>query len=418
MKKLILFGTILLMVSCKNSRKTTTKTTDAGVPDSLLVKPGYESPQEKIEELKKRIDFFQADHQALVEELAPFFTPQEVYIELLRRTGDLVRDTLPKEVIDNYSPGELNRISKKNKRLETLTGKDVLSLYKYSFQGTGMIIGQDNRLDVQYDPLNPQVKQPLGAPVMEDAKCVMAIIPKDSLVPDGKGNYIFLCKRTYGERFSLCGSERFLNEPAFAKGTGFVVDTTKMVTAAHCLDTSNFKNYYFLFDFIFDKNKHFSKIIDASKVYEAKSVISEYDLHKKIDYSVITLNKPVAAYRIPRLNKTGKTGMGKAYHVIGTPGGLPLKVAGDAHTMNNSFAHYFTISSDTYKGNSGSPVFNSETHEIEGIFVNGAGDFGFKQVEGVTCKFSIVCPFIICPAAPNGEAVSRVSQFIHHLAKK
>lgn len=422
MKKSAVLSILLLIIAaCNNATESTTDTTKDSAaivkphaPDSVFIVPGYESAKTRIEELQKQLHFFKADNKARVEKLAAFFTPKEVYLEILRRAGDLNKDTLPYPVRQNYTRDEMTRIMDKNKALKPLTGNDILSLYKYVYPFA--IIGQDDRYSVVYDPIKPQVKLPLSSPEMEDAKCVLAIIPKDSLKRNAQGNYVYQCTSTFGSRFGLCG-ESFANEPAFSIGTGFAVDSLKMVTAAHCIGTGNYKDYYFVFDFILDSNKYFHTIIDASKVYEAKSVVSDYNLLHKIDYSVVTLNKKVDAFRIRPLKRTGNTGMGKAYHVIGTPGGLPLKVAGSAMVKRNNHADYFTIMSDTYIGNSGSPVFNSETHEIEGILVNGARDFGFKEIDGVPCRFSLVCP-LRCEDSPDGEIVSRVSQFLQHLVKK
>ena len=37
--------------------------------------------------------------------------------------------------------------------------------------------------------------------------------------------------------------------------------------------------------------------------------------------------------------------------------------------------YYFTANLDTYRGNSGSPVFNAITHKVEGVLVRGEQDF-------------------------------------------
>ena len=67
----------------------------------------------------------------------------------------------------------------------------------------------------------------------------------------------------------------------------------------------------------------------------------------------------------------------------------------------------FTANLDTYGGNSGSPVFNSETHEVEGILVRGDTDF----VPLGKCMVSAVCPTNGC----IGEDCTRVSEFLDHL---
>ena len=39
------------------------------------------------------------------------------------------------------------------------------------------------------------------------------------------------------------------------------------------------------------------------------------------------------------------------------------------------FKNYFITNTDTYGGNSGSPVFNEETGLVEGMLIQGANDF-------------------------------------------
>ena len=46
---------------------------------------------------------------------------------------------------------------------------------------------------------------------------------------------------------------------------------------------------------------------------------------------------------------------------------------------------FFVANLDTYGGNSGSPVFNSDTHEVEGILVRGEADF----VQQGNCQVSL-----------------------------
>ncbi len=61
--------------------------------------------------------------------------------------------------------------------------------------------------------------------------------------------------------------------------------------------------------------------------------------------------------------------------MIGYPRGLPEKFSLHRKVANNSDSSYFSADLDCFHGNSGSPVFNSKTLEVEGIFVRGEGDF-------------------------------------------
>jgi hypothetical protein len=73
---------------------------------------------------------------------------------------------------------------------------------------------------------------------------------------------------------------------------------------------------------------------------------------------------------------------------MGLPSGLPLKLAGGASVSNNQPAAFVVANLDTYGDNSGSPVFNAATQEVEGILVRGENDFGQQG----NCSVSLVCP--------------------------
>jgi hypothetical protein len=66
---------------------------------------------------------------------------------------------------------------------------------------------------------------------------------------------------------------------------------------------------------------------------------------------------------------------------------------------------FFVANLDTYGGNSGSPVFNSETHKVEGILVRGETDFTTIGA----CTVSMRCPNTGC----RGEDCTRITEFAH-----
>jgi hypothetical protein len=70
---------------------------------------------------------------------------------------------------------------------------------------------------------------------------------------------------------------------------------------------------------------------------------------------------------------------------------------------NNAPAAFFVANLDTYGGNSGSPVFNSNTREVEGVLVRGETDFATQG----GCQVSLVCPTSGC----RGEDCTRTTEF-------
>jgi len=69
---------------------------------------------------------------------------------------------------------------------------------------------------------------------------------------------------------------------------------------------------------------------------------------------------------------------------------------------------WFTADLDTYGGNSGSPVFNARTHEVDGILVRGEMDFEFHS----GCQKSKRCGKNDC----RGEEVTHIEPVIRRLS--
>lgn len=98
--------------------------------------------------------------------------------------------------------------------------------------------------------------------------------------------------------------------------------------------------------------------------------------------------------------------MGEGLFVVGHPSGLPTKVAGGTEVVGNDEDNFFTALLDTFGGNSGSAVFNSETLEVEGILVRGARDYVYDSE--ASCYRVNHCEGQ-SPLGCDGESVSRMS---------
>lgn len=372
---------------------------------------------------KSEIDFVKPQNTDSVEKLAELYNSREVYFEIVMRTNATTNDTsIPQVIMLNYPKSEISVIREKTKPLQKLTNEDLIALYQRTFSdGRKVIYGVDDREEVIYDTIDINQVKDLDNPYMNDGKCVVALIPQNRLTLNARGNYVLQPSGKFKDEYTLCETERFLNEPVAAECTGFAVAADKIVTAGHCIDSSNFQKYYYVFDYMVDSSGVVNRIINKNCVYEAvefiKGVLNE---KTKEDFAIIKINKPIVNARIAQLNTNmNSIKPSSLFHVIGTPCGLPMKIAYNATLRENSNPHFFVITSDTYGGNSGSPVFNSNSHLVEGILVRGEKDFKLKnQFNGIAlptknCNISVVCPFNGC----RGEDVSRVKQFINYVNK-
>ncbi|MCS6947504.1 MAG: serine protease [Steroidobacteraceae bacterium] len=104
---------------------------------------------------------------------------------------------------------------------------------------------------------------------------------------------------------------------------------------------------------------------DAAELASGDWVILE--LERSVEHLQFEVSPPVIA----------RPQLGRAVYTLGYPCGLPLKLASNATILHQGGVEFRT-DLDTFSGNSGSPVFDAETHALVGIVVQGQkneGDF-------------------------------------------
>ncbi len=187
---------------------------------------------------------------------------------------------------------------------------------------------------------------------------------------------------------------KFLDQPTCATCTGFLIAPDILVTAGHCIEKlEDAKNYVWVFDYTLEKNYNAFAgyiTIDTADIYSVTEVMGAYfqSLSTYTDYSFLRLNKKSS--REPyHFRTSGKVANYSNVYTIGSPTGLPLKLADNAWVVNNSYESWFRNSIDGFPGNSGGPVFN-EYGLIEGIHVRGAVELAGKNYTG-DYKFDSTC---------------------------
>lgn len=235
-----------------------------------------------------------------------------------------------------------------------------------------------------------------------DAASVVALVRTTDLVDNGDDTFT-LKGPTLGERLGLCADEPFRSQPTIAFCSGFLVDPSIVVTAAHCVDESDLDDVRFVFGYEMSDATTAETTISSRRLHHPTRILGRAIGNEGTDWCVIQLAGPVLDHPHVRVRRHGAVPDDADVHVIGHPSGLPKKVAGDAVVRDNSSARFFVANLDTYGGNSGSPVFNSGTHRVEGILVRGETDY--VSVDG--CVRSNVCPADGC----RGEDVTRSTEF-------
>jgi hypothetical protein len=125
------------------------------------------------------------------------------------------------------------------------------------------------------------------------------------------------------------------------------------------------------------------------------------------DWALIRLDRPVASRTPLPVRQSGTIAVQTPVGVAGHPTSLPQKIAVNAEVRSVE-AEFFVANLDTYGGNSGSPVYNTDDYVVEGILVRGEVDYVY-QVQGCQggCYESNICPDTGC----RGEDATKTTEF-------
>lgn len=220
----------------------------------------------------------------------------------------------------------------------------------------------------------------------------------------------------------LCPVEAFHEEPAPGFCSSVRVGKQMVATAGHCIESQADCSrtsvvFGFHMEFIGDKPE---KHIPNQYVYQCRKL-----MHRKLDssgadWALIEVDREIDSnVPIASLRQSDRMSNGDQITVVGYPIGLPVKITGNA-IVKSQESGYFRANPDTYGGNSGSPVFNTQKLNtgklfVEGLLVRGAKDFAQHS----PCMLSHWCPSDEgCPDA-NGqlrfEEVTYATDFSHHV---
>jgi len=246
-----------------------------------------------------------------------------------------------------------------------------------------VIYGADNRREV-YDIINPNLQ------VVAEAVCVVVV--ESELTDNGNGTYTLSTSSwTFQSGSPLCPDERFIGQQQAGFCTGFLVGDDIIATAGHCVSAGDCGITAFVFDWKKpDSMTAAPTVIPAANVYFCTGIIDRV-LAGDQDHCVLQVDRAVTGRSPVPIRRTGIVPNSEPLTVIGHGIVLPMKEADGAEVKNNQPAlDYFQANLDTYGGNSGSPVFNLNSYEVEGILVRGAPDFVFDA--GGSCTRSNVVP--------------------------
>jgi V8-like Glu-specific endopeptidase len=279
-----------------------------------------------------------------------------------------------------------------------------------SFDAPKVIYGDDDRLDVYEVNDDKMLEAANATAAMIDTKSIEASKNSSSRFPwpwprtgSRKENEIVKLIGPTLEGYGVCKAERFSQQQVVASCSGFLVGPDTLVTAGHCIKSdADCKKYSWVFGFRM-KSESESQPIFAKQVYACKKIMGR-DLNSstRMDFAVIQLEKKVSGVR-PLVIAKESAVVGDGLTVLGHPTGLPLKISGGAQVRADK-GSFLVANLDTYGGNSGSAVINTNTYEVEGILVRGQRDYVTDSNAGCAVSNRLDNDFA------DAEEVSKISQ--------
>ena len=307
-------------------------------------------------------------------------------------------DHKPEEILTELRFREGGRTIPLTKRAaRPLAHYDTANLVKVLRDSQKLVYGVDDRLDV-YQVSDPDIHM--------RADSVAGLIDMSRVTDNGDGTSTILTV-LFANSHSLCEGERFRNQPTAPHCSGFLVAPDIIATAGHCINQNNLAQTRFVFGFRMINESEARNVIANDNIFRGIAILAREELGSGADYALVQLDRPATGRPILKIRRTGEIDDNQSVYVMGHPSGLPLKYAPGANLRDNSNSSFFVANLDTYGGNSGSPVFNADTGDVEGILVRGDADF----VRVGNCYISNFCPTTGC----RGEDVTRTTEFSDHI---
>jgi V8-like Glu-specific endopeptidase len=230
-----------------------------------------------------------------------------------------------------------------------------------------VVYGTDNRQDVYAHPdasLRARAQQ-----------ATVALMLPTALNTTDPSNVTFNGP-TLGVRHNLCITERFRDDPAAAFCSGTLIDNDLVLTAGHCISSTDCPNRRFVFNY-YRTAADTLRTVTTEDIFSCAAVVARKQ--GSVDYAVVRLDRPATPRFTPAPVSTGNAAMalGENVAVMGCSSGIPFKIdsGGSVRDPRSGTQDYFVATTDTFGGNSGSGVYETSGYTVRGILVRGDTDY-------------------------------------------
>ena len=272
-----------------------------------------------------------------------------------------------------------------------------------------VVYGTDDRRDY-YDSSNETLRQ------LTRESIVALINPWTIDASDPE--HVQFAGPTLAESHQLCEGERFGEQPTAAFCSGTLIDDDLVLTAGHCVNPANTDcaaEVRFVFNYYLDSATSLAPITTAD-IYGCQEVVAFAQGNvgvQTLDFAVVKLDRPVSAQRRPASVNVNSSAVAQrtSVSIIGMGSGIPAKLddGGKVIDPRSSVRDFFTASTDSFGGNSGSGVFDS-AGRVVGILVRGSRDYTNLG----NCNVVNTLPDV---GSGEGEAVTYVARAIDQLCQ-
>ena len=266
-----------------------------------------------------------------------------------------------------------------------------------------VVYGSDDRVDVYAHPSSEWRTLAM--------RSVVTLMAPDVIDMSDSSDITF-SSETLDDRLGLCNGERFADQPTAGHCSGTLIDDDLVLTAGHCVETdADCRNTRVVFNYYYESQGRLATVTsdDVYSCSHRRAYALEDTQDGSLDYAIIQLDRPVTSDHVPATVNadTRHVSEGLAVSVIGSGSGLPQKIdtGGSVRNARASARDFFVTNLDTFGGNSGSGVFDTQSRALVGILVSGDTDY----VEQGGCTMVNECSSDGC----GGESVTYVANALN-----